>query len=132
MNQSKSKTRKKRRKAKAPPIAAGVLNPRQSRTAPPVEELLASVSREVGRAVTTAFEQVLVLESIASQALSLVGEIRRDASAAELQHRAHNLFGLALHGGAVLTQLQVATGRLNALAAVREADETPSQESSRR
>ncbi len=86
-------------------------------------EVAAAISGEIARCSLRALEQAELLESVGVQSFEIGGEIFRDATAQELNRRSHALRGLVLHALGVLAELQHVSGRLDALAALRAAEE---------
>jgi hypothetical protein len=81
-----------------------------------------AVEMEVAQTASRAGEHAAILESIGSRAFEAAGVLRRDASSHELLRKAHEVRGLVAHALGVLADLQFQAGRMQALAAIREAD----------
>jgi hypothetical protein len=76
---------------------------------------------EVAQTASRAGEHAAILESIGLRAFEAAGVLRRDASSHELLRKAHEVRGLVAHALGVLADLQFQAGRMQALAAIREA-----------
>lgn len=92
-------------------------------TAAEFADLVCSLDAEVGRVAERAGEQAEILASISAQAHEVAGVLHRDSAGRELLRRSHELRGLVLHALGVLAELQFDAGRMQALAAVRQAME---------
>lgn len=90
-------------------------------TAEGSSDVACAIQAEVARCAARAAEHAAVLESIGAQAFDAAGILFSDAPATELLRRAHEVRGLVLHALGVLADLQSEAGRLQALAAIREA-----------
>ncbi len=89
-----------------------------------VEDLLdmtCAVAMEVAQTASRTAEHAGVLESIGARAFEAAGVLRRDASSHELLRKAHEVRGLVAHALGVLADLQFQAGRMQALAAIRQA-----------
>jgi hypothetical protein len=89
-----------------------------------IEDLLdmqCAVEMEVAQTASRAAEHAAILESIGLRAFEAAGVLRRDASGHELLRKAHEVRGLVAHALGVLADLQFQAGRMQALAAIREA-----------
>ena len=100
--------------------------PRRERQQSPMsvadsQDLLCAVQVEVARVSARAGEHAAILESIGIQAFEAAGTLAADASASDLVRRAHETRGIVLHALAVLADLQAEVGRMQTLAAMRQA-----------
>jgi hypothetical protein len=85
-------------------------------------DIQCAVAMEVAHTASRAGEHASILESIGSRAFEAAGVLRRDASSHELLRKAHEVRGLVAHALGVLADLQFQAGRMQALAAIREAE----------
>jgi|GEM_PF-5261438 len=86
-----------------------------------VNEVAAAVSAEISRCAMRAGDQAILLQSIGELACEATGEIFRDASPKDLGKHSTTIRGIVTHALAVLAALQCEGGRLDALAALRQA-----------
>jgi hypothetical protein len=91
-------------------------------------DMQCAVEMEVAQTASRAAEHAAVLESIGSRAFEAAGVLRRDASGHELLRKAHEVRGLVAHALGVLADLQFQAGRMQALAAIREAGSSADEE----
>lgn len=86
-----------------------------------LRELLAALSAELGRAVARGNELSVRLENIAEDAVDSIADVQLDDAPAELAYRAHRLRGVVLNALLVLADFQLVAGKLEAIAALRQA-----------
>ena len=107
-----------------PARRSGVAMPR--RDSPLVDiavhsDMQCAVEMEVAQTASRAAEHAAILESIGSRAFEAAGVLHRDASGTELLRKAHEVRGLVAHALGLLADLQFQAGRMQALAAIRDA-----------
>lgn len=85
-----------------------------------LDEGAAMLRAEVRRCAARINEHVGHLSAIGSRAFDSTGDLSREASADELRRLSAGLRGVVCHALAVLTDIQSEVGRLEALAAFRE------------
>lgn len=87
----------------------------------PLSDLSSTLSGEIARCLTRAFEHAEVLESVAAQSIAVTGDTFGNLSAADLRRRAHAIGGLVAHALAAVAELQFVAGRLETLAVIQTA-----------
>ena len=111
---SRMNHRQRRQNAGAGPLS------RFQGVAGPLDESVATLRAEVGRCATRINDHVGRLSAVGSQAFYSTGGLSREATAEELRQLSAGLRGVVCHALAVLTDIQVEVGRLDALAVFRE------------
>jgi hypothetical protein len=108
--------------AKVKPAASKLARTRRLSASTRESEVSAALQSQIGRCAARANDQAERLQCIGDQAFAEVGEIFRDADPKQLLQRSNAIRGLVGHALSVLAELLCEAGRLDAFAALREAE----------